>query len=183
MHTARRCLALGSLVAMVAACGVGDPAGPPPESDERNDVLGILCNAEYDVAGTFTPGTPTRPAEIPTGCWPVGTWTFTATMRSNECAAPPSQLATQYAFRVDRTPDATNGGWEETYTYLGTGMAHRLKVSEGGGGECEGGLELYSTDGTEWWNLKPALTGTTIDGFAEYSKYAEDQRNPNPGEL
>lgn len=164
----------------VGACAVGDEDGapvPPGESDDRDDILGILCNAEYTVTGSFTAGLPARPADAPTGCWPVGTWTFTASQMTNECETPPVQLATEYSFRVDRQD--LGEGWEETYTYLGdTSKTYRLKVSEGGGGECEGGLELYNATGTEYWNLKPALEGTTLSGFAEYAKYGSDQRDP-----
>ncbi len=169
-----------------AACGVGDPEGPVTESDDRDEKLGILCNAEFDLTGSFQPGTPARPAEVPTGCWPVGTWTFTATQRSTDCEAPPQQLVTTYSFRVDRVENTSttgSGGYDESYTWLGQGSAYRLKVTEGGGGECEGGVELYNSTGTEWWNLKPSQAGTTITGFAEYAKYASDQRNPDPNDL
>ena len=173
------------LSVLVGACAVGDEAGPV-DTDDRDEILGILCNAEYDVTGSFVASTPARPADM-TGCWPVGTWTFTATVRSNECGAAPSQLEGSYSFRVDRTidPDPTQDlGWIETYAYLGNqANLHRLKVSEGGGAECEGGLELYNADGTEFWNFKPSLGGTTIGGFAEYAKYDADQRNPDPTEL
>ena len=171
---------------LLGACGVGDPEGPPAETDDRDEKLGIICNAELALTGTFAPGTPGRPAETPTGCWPVGTWTFTASMRTNECETTPAQLATTYSFRVDRVEDTSttgNGGYDETYTWLGTGQAFRLKVSEGGGGECEGGLELYNSTGTEWWNFKPSQKGTQITGFAEYALYDSDQRNGTPGEL
>jgi hypothetical protein len=171
---------------LVGACGVGEEGTPFP-SDDRNEALGILCNAEFNVTGTFTAGTPARPPEVPTGCWPVGTWTFTASQRANDCDPAPVQLATSYSFRVDRAvnPDPTQDiGYEESYTYLGDASNfYRLKVTEGGGGECEGGLELFSDDGTEFWNLKPMLTGTVIDGFAEYSKYDTDQRNTDSGSL
>lgn len=179
MRKAGACMLFGILV---GACGVGEDGGPV-DTDDRNEKLGILCNAEYSVTGTFAAGTPARPIEVPTGCWPVGTWTFTASsMTSNECGAAPTQLATTYSFRVDRVM-GTNG-WDETYTYLGdTARLYRLKVSEGGGGECEGGLELYNADGTEFWNLKPALTGTAISGFAEYAKYDSDQRSSDPTQL
>jgi hypothetical protein len=181
----RRAAAVVLVGALSAGCGVGDER--TPDTDDRDEELGILCNAELDLSGTFAAGEPARPAEVPTGCWPVGTWTFSASLRSNECSEPPVQLETTYSFRVDRSvnPDPTQDlGWEESYTYLGDrSKLYRLKVSEGGGAECEGGLELYNDDGTEFWNLKPALGGTTIMGFAEYAKYDSDQRSPDPTEL
>lgn len=183
MRRAGACIFLSVLV---GACGVGEEGGPIV-TEEPDEKLGILCRADFSVTGTFTAGAPARPAEVPTGCWPVGTWTFTAALETNECGAAPTQLETSYSFRVDRStnPDPTMDiGWEESYTYLGNdAVLHRLKVSEGGGAECEGGLELYNADGTEFWNLKPAQGGTTINGFAEYAKYDSDQRNPNPDQL
>jgi len=179
MRNAGACIVFAALV---GACGVGDEGSGMPDTDDPNDVLGIICTAEYDVSGTWTAGTPMRDAETPTGCWPVGTWTFTATLRSNECSSEPTQLESQYSFRVDRmmNPDPEMDiGWEDTYTYLGNqAYLYRLKVSEGGGGDCEGGLELYSADNTEYWNLKPAIfdDSNVISGFAEYAKFKEPQR-------
>lgn len=163
------------VLGLAAGCGVGDEGGLDGTSDDRDETLGILCNAMYDLTGSFAAGTPARPSDTPTGCWPVGTWTFTATMTSNECAAAPAQLQGSYAFRVDRTMMAD--GWYETYEFLGdAALLYKVGVSEGGGGECQGGLELYSVDGTEYWNFKPAQTGPTIVGFAEYARYDSDQR-------
>ncbi|MDB4963900.1 MAG: hypothetical protein JWP01_3899 [Myxococcales bacterium] len=172
----------------MGACGVGDE-GTPAETDDRDEKLGIVCNAMFSITGTFTAGTPARPSDTPTGCWPVGTWTFTANMRENECEAPPMQLATSYSFRVDRkiyNPDPPGSpgydptldlGWDETYTYLGDmSKLYRVSVSEGGSGECEGNVQLYSADGTEYWNLKPGQRGAVIEGFAEYAKYETNQR-------
>ncbi len=164
---------LSSLV--LGACGVGQDAAT---TDDRNEKLGIICNSTFTTTGTFTPGTPTRPAETPTGCWPVGTWTFTAKVDSNECAKAPAVQA-QYSFRVDRAvnPDpAKDIGFEESYTYLSDKAGlFRLGVSEIGGG-CEGGVELYSADGKEYWNLKPFLQNSgTIAGFGEYAMFGKSQ--------
>ncbi|HVK89178.1 MAG TPA: hypothetical protein VM513_33885 [Kofleriaceae bacterium] len=166
-------LAVGVLL---GACSVGDDGGDLLTGvDDRDDTLGIVCNAMFKVTGSFTPGTPARPVEVPTGCWPVGTWTFSASIDTNECPTPPA-LASTYAFRVDRT-DPDGDGWVESYTYMGDqAMLYKVGVSEGGGAECEGGLELYSVDGTEYWNFKPMQGGTTINGFGEYAKYETSQR-------
>ncbi len=165
---------LSSLV--VGACGVGEEAA---DTDDRDEKLGIICNATFTTAGTFTPAAPMRPATVPTGCWPVGTWTFTAKLDDNECAKAPSVLP-QYSFKVDRAvnPDpAKDIGYEESYTYLGDQASlYRLLVSESGSG-CEGNLELYSADGKEYWNLKPLLEDNgTIGGFAEYAMFGSNQR-------
>src|SRR3954467_5654131 len=91
---------LGTLVLGAAACGVGDPSA---DTDNRDDQLGIVCNATFTTTGTFAAGMPGRPADV-TGCWPVGTWTFTAKLDQNESPTAPSLLAS-YSFRVDRAVD------------------------------------------------------------------------------
>lgn len=166
---------------LLGACSVGGDDGGGDDDglmtgiDDRDDALGIVCNATFKLTGTFTPGTPARPAEIPTGCWPVGTWSFTAAIDTNECPSAPA-LEASYAFRVDRT-DPNGEGWTESYTYMGNQeMLFKLGVSEGGSAECQGGLELYSLDGTEYWNFKPMQGGTTIEGFGEYAKYKTSQK-------
>ena len=78
-------------------------------------------------------------------------------------------------FRVDRVD--SDEGWQESYTWMGDpARLFRLKVTEGGGGECEGGLELISADGKEIWNMKPNQTGTAINGFGDYTLYLDAQR-------
>lgn len=163
------------LSSLLAACGVGDEGA---ESDNRDTQLGILCNAMFLTSGTFTAALPARPADQ-TGCWPVGTWTFTATVDSNECPAAPSLLGS-YSFKVDRAvnPDPTKDiGYEESYSWLGDqAMFYRLGVTSTADG-CEGGLELYSADGKEYWNFKPLLLDNgTIGGFGEFAKYATNQK-------
>ncbi len=170
-------LSLATVAALIlGACGVGEDAA---DTDNRDEKLGILCNATFTTTGTFTAAAPMRPAEVPTGCWPVGKWTFTAKLDSNECAATPTVL-NSYAFKVDRAvdPDPTKDiGWVESYTYLGDQASlYRIVVSESGGG-CEGGVELYSADGKEYWNWKPLLQDNgTITGFGEYAMFATSQR-------
>lgn len=179
-HAASRILPL-LVTSLAVGCGVGNEGGGGGGlvgGDDYEDVLGITCAASYGLTGTFAPAAPTRPSDTPTGCWPVGTWTFSVALEDSDCAAAPVQLATSYAFRVDRTDDPALG-WVESYAYLGDMAAlYRLKVTEGGGGDCEGGLELYSADGTEHWNFKPALfdTGNALSGFAEYTRFEDSQR-------
>jgi hypothetical protein len=171
----------------LAACGVGEDNTDPLDPLER-DV--ILCRAAFKTNGSFEPGVPERPLDpetnLPiTGCWPVGIWTFTAAVdpdRTNQEETPctgdqiPSVLP-EYKFRVDRTENEEAGGLVESYEYLGDeAMLFRLKVSEGGGGECEGGLELFNVENTQYWNMKPALTQTVITGFGEYALYKVAQK-------
>lgn len=165
---------LGSLAIGVGACGVGDGAA---DTDNRDEQLGIVCNATFTTTGSFVAGTPGRPADV-TGCWPVGTWTFSAKVDQNDCPSPPSVLAS-YAFRVDRAVDpnpANDIGYEESYTWLGDStMVHKVGVSEIASG-CQGGIELFNGDKTQFWNFRPLLQDDgTIVGFGEYAVYDSPQ--------
>ena len=111
-----------------------------------------------------------------TGCWPVGTWTFTASVVDNTCPTAP-QLLPSYSFTVARTlngPDMQ--GQVDTYTNTTTvgAMTYHLGVSANGQG-CEGHLELGSADGTQYFQLQPTLakgTGvTTLAGSGDYDLY------------
>lgn len=164
---------LGSLV--LGACGVGDEKA---DTDNRDEQLGIICNATFTTTGTFAPAAPTRPAEI-TGCWPVGTWTFTAKVDENECSQAPALLPS-YSFKVDRAvnPDPTKDeGYVESYTWLGGNelKLRKVAVSEIASG-CQGGVELFSADGTQFWNMRPHLAPNgTVTGFGEYALYDSNQ--------
>ena len=95
----------------------------------------------------------------------------------------------RYSFDVTRTAivfgDGSDG-FEEKYVLEGAvpdgelgrwngKIFYRLKVTEGGGGDCEGGLELYSTDKKSYWNLKPAQTGAVLGGVGDFALYEEPQ--------
>jgi hypothetical protein len=148
-----------------------------------------------------------------TDCWPVGTWTFSAAIdptapvldinddgKGDRCGevtgttAP--TLAATYSFKVTRTPlidnngtptepaDDTQIGWQEGYEYLGDMATFKsVHVSEGGGAQCEGTLEMRSADKTAFWTFKPDLTlpidatTGTIEGLGEYTLYAEAQND------
>lgn len=209
-----------------AACGVGDegedivPIDPNP--------LKAVCNAAFKTTGTFqqngpaiddngTPADTSDDIEI-AGCFPIGTWTFTATVDTeaevpdingdgvgdrcgeNGTAAP--QLPPSFEFRVDRvdSPDGTGkvdkyfakcggeyfnlsddtnndgtpDGLAGCNAKLGFTMV-RLKVSEGGGGQCEGIIEFMDTTRKKAYNLHPAQTGATLSGFGEYTEFLEEQ--------
>lgn len=176
MGTLRLGLLLGLLA--TAACdtgSVGPGAGGPDANLDRNTPLGIVCNATFKTQGTFAISL-AQPANVG-GCWPIGTWTFTATMDTNECPNPPALLP-QYQFKVDELTDA-DGNPYQVDTYLTDPSAHnRLKVTEGGDGLCEGSVELYSNDGLQYWNLKPELNADqSVTGFGEYALYNSDQWN------
>ena len=201
-------------VVLGAACGVGDegPGGPDPNPN------GIKCSAAFTTSGSFTEDpTNRRPLDplgpdgemgtaddntVPVGgCWPVGTWTFTAVVdpvaevvdadndgdpdRCGEVSGTsPPGVEQSYSFKVTRTEDPSVGGLRETYQYLGTSPNFfSVLVTEGGGGECEGVLEFKSADSKEWWTLNPNICtsancqppSNTIAGSGDYTLYLESQ--------
>ena len=194
------------LAVVGGACGVGEDEILEPIDPNPNRVA---CSVGLKTQGTFSPGVPGRPivpadpddpedvARPLAGCWPVGTWTFTATIDpaaevldidgdgvGDRCGEVPGtalpQLAPSYSYRVDRVMDDVEAlGWTETITVL-TGTTEsrlvRMKISEGGGGECEGGMEYDNPERTALYSLKPALEGTTLTGFGEYTLYLDPQR-------
>jgi len=138
-----------------------------------------------------------------TGCWPVGTWNFTLSLdpsdelvedftgdlKPDRCGAVSGTLAASfdasYSFVVTRTPDVEQD-YVDSYALTGAvassgktlwndKLVYRIKVSEGGGRECEGGVELYSQDTKSYWNLHPNQGGTTIDGSGTFYLYEEAQ--------
>ncbi len=187
------------LLLLAVGCTVEDDV-----TEDIDNPLGIACTDSFQVQGTFTAGTPAKPADVG-GCWPVGTWSFSASLHPSDegvrditgdqlpdrCGkfggTQPATTESNYAFVVSRT-DAGEG-WVDSYAMNGTTFGadcsaagaciFRLKVSEGGGGECEGGLEIYSADRKEHWNFKPnqSTSSTTLTGFGEYTKFTVAQ-NP-----
>ncbi len=190
---------------MLAACGVGsdgDGGDDAPIEPVKPNPLLISCTDAFKVTGTFTPSS-ARPVDVG-GCWPAGTWTFGVTLDPSDEAildvtgdklpdrcgrvagTTAATFKASYSFVVTRTDNGE--GYADGYMMAGsTGLAAdcaqagdcvaRLKVSEGGGRVCEGGLEIYSADRKMYWNLHPAqATGsTTLDGFGEYTAYNEAQ--------
>jgi hypothetical protein len=179
-------------------CGVGDDKVEPNDPNPEN----IVCTDNFKLTGTFTPGLPARDADSPTGCWPVGTWNFTAALdpssdtirditgdqlpdRCGEVAkTAPATFDASYNFTVTRTMDAD--GWVEDTQLTGATIGpdgrtmwndkvlYKLKITEGGTLDCEGGLELYSQDGKSYWNLHPTQAdGQPIGGTGDFVLYAE----------
>ena len=137
------------------------------------------------------------------GCWPAGTWTFSVTLdpvddnvldvtgdklpdRCGRVAGTmPATFKQSYSFIVTRTDNGE--GYADSYAMNGGGFAAdcsqagdciaRLKVSEGGALECEGGLEIYSADRKMHWNFKPEQeTGqSALVGSGEFTQYNEPQ--------
>jgi hypothetical protein len=201
---------------LFGACGVGDPGTGPDEPDPNPN--GIQCSAAIATSGSFQedPANP-RPldpigpdGEVGTaddntlpigGCWPVGTWTFTATIdatapvvdsdgdgEGDRCGEVSGTtvpgLESSYSFRVTRTEDPGAGGLVESYQYLGTSPNFfGIKVSEGGSGDCQGIVEFKSPDSKQWWTFNPTICtsancvppSNTIIGSGDFTQYLEPQ--------
>jgi hypothetical protein len=201
-------LAGACLLILFAGCGVGDDSDldPPIEPIDPNPNR-MVCSEGFTVRGTWAAGTPARPLDEPTGCWPVGTWTFTATIDpqyeaadldgdavGERCGQVPGTsaptLEPSYSFTVNRVDNGD--GWEESYIFNGEeARLFRIKVSEGGAKECEGQLELLSPDDKQLWSFKPnqgvALddngnpvpgSATELIGSGEYIVFLDSQRIP-----
>ena len=190
---------LFATLTLIGACGVGGDDGDdmmPPKGDPLPDLDNHeVCQSAFQITGTFAPGNTPRPTDPDTGapltgCWPVGTWTFTATVVSRDygpgetptCATKPTVLP-GYSFVVSRTPIDPNdpqGDTAETLmstTNISGGMLHHIKMSQNGQG-CQGGFEFGSTDGKHYWNMKPTLGkevgATAISGNGDYIEYEAD---------
>jgi hypothetical protein len=145
----------------------------------------------------FTPAdTPPRPTDPETsqpitGCWPVGLWTFSATVAQSSCPTPPAVLPS-YAFQLDKIEGPDMQGFVDKITNMtdiGSMQVH-LTVSSNGQG-CEGNLELGSPDGKDYWHMIPTLLNpanaadpptTAITGNGDYDEYNANgwPWKPNP---
>lgn len=177
----------GLLLSLIflGACGVGDEETNTP--DER------LCNAQLSITGTFTMSQPAPDLvnndtnEPPgdgqpdfTGCWPTGMWKFTASIDSTTCATPPTQPAQEYQFVTTYMQGSDGAGGEYDYQLVAPSLQageYRLKVSSGGGGLCEGVMELYLDGAKKAWLLHPALNvfnqSGPLTGIGEYGEFDE----------
>lgn len=169
-------LRIAGIGALLLATGCLVESDPGPVMGD--DLLGRICTTELPITGTFVESKP-RPINEDgttyTGCWPIGTWTFTATVGEGTCDTQPALLP-QYQFKVDELFDA-DGIQYQVNTYMTDPSArHRVKVSQGGAGLCEGELDLFSADGKEVWIIKPALyEDLHLGGTGEYQLYGSDQ--------
>jgi hypothetical protein len=208
-----------------AACGVGDeddtvPIDPNP--------LKAVCSSGFKTMGTFEQSAPKvddndTPADttddIPIeGCFPIGTWTFTAVVddtievpdinddgvgdRCGENGTTKPEVLPSYVFRVDRISSTDGSGKIDKYfakcgseffdmsdegartacsSALGGFQIARLKVTEGGGGECTGNLEIFDSSFKKHWNFHPSQTSnptpgqTAIAGFGEFTEFEQPQ--------
>lgn len=168
----KRLVGVLSISLFAAACGVGDPdAG----DDTNMNPLGRQCTAEFTTSGTFAPDTAHPQPADNTGCWPIGVWTFSATVTSNDCTPAPV-LQSKYQFKGEMTLNE-DGDPVQSFTYMTEpGAKHIVKVSQGGSGLCEGELNIFSDDGKTQWLFKPALNAdNSIAGDGEYGVFDTNQ--------
>lgn len=169
----------------------------------------VACSAAFTLSGTWAAGTPTRnldpnsPEYTPTGCWGVGTWTFTAAIdraaevrditgdkEGDRCgefeATLEPRVESSYSFRVDRVESLNANGQPDgsgsilKYTLLAGKASSELiqmKIGDDGAGDCEGDIELRSADRTMEWIFKPSQTDADgrIVGTGEYTQFLDPQ--------
>jgi hypothetical protein len=187
--------------------GKTETVNPNPLAIQCTDAFKVTGTFTASTARpTDNPSTP-NVDEAVLGCWPAGTWTFSLALDpGNEnildingdklpdrCGQVAGTAAATFkqscSFTVTRADDGN--GYVDAYTVNGGGFAAdcsqagecvaRLKVSEGGARECEGGFEIYSADRKEYWNLKPeqasapAPNAGGLDGVGEYTRYNAPQ--------
>lgn len=166
-----------SALFLVTGCLVSsdpDPVPTPP------DLLGRICTQQLAVTGSFVQSVapPANADGTPyEGCWPIGTWTFSATVGDGDCSTKPTPLA-QYQFKGELMPDPDVPGDNfQVFTYMtDPTIRNRLKVSQGGDGLCEGELNLFSTDGKQVFILKPELYADShLGGMGEFQLFGSDQ--------
>jgi len=161
---------------LATGCMVSSPGGVDPTP---MDMLGRVCTTDLTTMGSFVQSTPPPAHEDGTpytGCWPLGTWTFSAAIVAGDnCENQPAPLA-QYQFKVEEKMDPMGDAYQETTYLTDPGIRYRGKISQGGDGLCEGELDLFSADGKEVWILKPELySDNHLGGSGEFHRYKDDQ--------
>jgi hypothetical protein len=138
-----------------------------PEVDERLDDLGIICETTLNLMGTFTEGM-AQPAEYH-GCWPVGTWAFSAEVDFQGCDPQPSVDAT-WVYSVERVEDV------DRVSFVADPGAERvnLKISTAGDGLCHGQFDHFGEDNVVHTFRATLQEDGSITGFGAYSVYSED---------
>ncbi|MBK9029929.1 MAG: hypothetical protein IPL61_01070 [Myxococcales bacterium] len=134
----------------------------------------LICSAQLAHVGTTV--LEAQPVGI-SGCWPVGTWTFTTTVTANACGSTPMPLA-QYQIKIERDLAAEEPDHTFIYSYLTdpADTTAAVSVTSGGGGECEGEVLLFSPDGRKVWNMHPALQADgSLTGIGDYEEHSTSQ--------
>jgi hypothetical protein len=158
----------------LTACTSGDDPNTNPNPNGRT------CTATLAISGSFTPdATIPMPAGY-NGCWPEGTWTFSASVVNSDCKDAPA-LQNQYQFKADAELDMNGDPIVDKFTLMmpaPTAFQNIVKVSELGNAICEGEVDLYSTDGMTVWSFRPDLqqaVNTNITGQGEYGVFTTNQ--------
>jgi hypothetical protein len=160
---------MGILAGITLSLAASGCVGGALSGDNRNE-LGIQCEAALKIDGTFT-ASQAQPVDV-FGCWPVGSWRFTTTVTSSDCATAPA-LEQEYTFEVTRDAEES---YRISYTNDPGWPSIKMKVSGDGGGFCAGGFEIFSADGRTVTNLKPTLqAGGVLAGHGEYIVYDQSQ--------
>lgn len=195
------CLVMSLLIGCGVGGGGGDGFDDPEDLDPNPNKL--TCSDAFKISGSFVESEP-RPADV-AGCWAVGTWTFTVSrdpgednvlditgdQKPDRCGAVSGTTAatseTNFVFQVtlEGDPEIPGDSFEkyalEGQTIVGERtqwngkLVEKMKVTEGGSGECEAGIELISMDGKSEWNVKPSLAGTTLTGIVDFALYQDSQ--------
>ena len=156
---------------LVACTGLGQVEDPAPGGDDPVDEVpeGVECQAELSITGTLVP-----PGAAPgpdAGCVPLGTWTLDLEVSDpGDCADIPFEP--RYVYEVTGNID---DGYEYTYLADPDSELVRLKVTQGGPGDCEGNFEHYAADGMAMLLLKPFERDLAVSGTAYYETYAASQ--------
>lgn len=162
----------GVLGTLVLSFGCTVESDDPP----MQQTSGRICSAVLTTTGTFAPDTAHPRTDGEEGCWPYGTWTFTASVGESDCSPAPQPLP-EYTVGVNYVLDE-NGDPAQEYEYLTEPtIRHTVKVGQGGAGVCYVELLTFSDDGTELWLLKPSLfaENNVLMGDGEFSIYSDDQ--------
>ena len=170
LRTAGICAVVLATGCMVDSAEDGPIQGP--------DLIGRVCTMQMAVTGSFVQSVapPVHEDGTPyTGCWPIGTWTFQAQRGETDCSTPP-MLLNQYQFKVEERLDSDGLPYQVNTFMTDPAIRHRVKVSQGGDGLCEGELNLFSADGKEVWIIKPELYADKhLGGDGEYALHKDDQ--------
>ncbi len=180
------------------ACGVGDDGGPTVDNKGMN---GLQCTTTYTTKGSVknVPAIPDNDGDGQPdilGCWPSGTWTFTATESGGDgvvpACSPAGKIEPQYEVAITYgcypagkscapTAPPENAGEYGFDVQMVTQVPLRnhLKYSSGGGGLCEGIFEFYSDDGKSLWNFHPVLAAdSSLAGQGEFQRFDANQYAP-----
>jgi hypothetical protein len=165
-----RAVLLSSVVFTFFECTSGD--APP-----LNNTNGQQCMDPLTISGTFVQSTPppVEDGSAITGCWPIGTWTFAATLTGTNTCSDTPMIAASYSFTGTEGTDE-DGDPTESFAYSDPSALAIVKVTAAGNGDCEGELDLFSTDGLKEWNFTPWLNpDNSINGEGFYAEWGSNQ--------